>query len=226
VPNWTLDVSRYQDEAHFLERRAAMNLDVHEGYRKNAEQLIRRFEAISSADVLAPMCFFLGNPPGRVADIGAGTGRDASWLASRGFDVVAVEPVEEFRIAGMRLHPSERIEWIDDSLPHLRALEAPGQEFNVVLLVAVWQHIAPEHRPAAMRRLKTLVRSSGRLIMSIRHGPGAPSRPCFEASDAATVRLASDCGFELLEHRSSGSVKKTNRDAGVTWTWLVLGVAR
>ena len=34
----------------------------------------------------------LPRPPGRALDVGAGTGRDAAWLARLGFQVVAVEP--------------------------------------------------------------------------------------------------------------------------------------
>jgi hypothetical protein len=121
----------------------------------------------------------------------------------------------------MRLHPSERNEWIEDSLPHLSTLKR-DQHFDIVLLVAVWQHVAPEHRLTAMRRLRNLIKWSGRLIMSVRHGPGASSRRCFECSDPGTVSLASDCGFDLIDSRSTDSIQQSNRDGGVRWTWLAL----
>jgi 2-polyprenyl-3-methyl-5-hydroxy-6-metoxy-1,4-benzoquinol methylase len=197
-----------------------MNPDTYEGYRKDAEELITRFEGISSEDVLAPAIPFLGNPPARVIDIGAGTGRDAAWLASRGFDVTAVEPVEELRLRGMRQHPFERIEWVADSLPHLSALAHRDGHFNLVLLVGVWQHVAPENRRAAMRSLRRLVKVSGQLIMSVRHGSGASSRPCFESSDAETIGLAGGSGFDLIGKCPADSIQQGNRDAGVTWTWL------
>jgi SAM-dependent methyltransferase len=199
-----------------------MNLAVYEGYRRNTAELLKRFEDISSADVLAPVIPFLGNLPARVIDIGAGTGRDAAWLAVRGYSVVAVEPVDELRRAGMRLHPSTRIEWVDDCLPHLSALARRAEKSDVVLMVGVWQHVAPEHRLAAMQSLRRLLDLSGRLIMSVRHGQGAPDRPCFESSASETIRLARDCGFGLIESRPVGSVQQGNRDAGVTWTWLAL----
>jgi protein-L-isoaspartate O-methyltransferase len=59
--------------------------------------------------------------PGRILDIGSGTGRDAAWFASQDHRVVAIEPTNEMRIPAMALHPSPRIEWLDDSLPDLNA---------------------------------------------------------------------------------------------------------
>jgi predicted RNA methylase len=96
-----------------------MNIDVYEGYRRNAEELIKRFEEISSADVLAPVIPFLGNLPARVIDIGAGTGRDAAWLAALGYSVVAVEPGDAKPPAAARLV------WAPDHVgpPRTRRLE-------------------------------------------------------------------------------------------------------
>ena len=39
----------------------------------------------------------LPQKPGFACDIGAGSGRDANWLASQGWDVVAVEPSANMR---------------------------------------------------------------------------------------------------------------------------------
>jgi protein-L-isoaspartate O-methyltransferase len=73
------------------------------GYTADAAALIAPFEAIVSASLFAPVEPYLPAPPGRVLDIGAGTGRDAAWLVSLGFDVVAVEPVTGLLQAGYRL---------------------------------------------------------------------------------------------------------------------------
>jgi hypothetical protein len=36
------------------------------------------------------------------------------------------------------LHPSPQIEWLDDSLPDLVGLTRRGENFDVVMLTAVW----------------------------------------------------------------------------------------
>lgn len=192
-----------------------------DGYASDAGRLIPAFEALSSAKVLEPVSEFLQDRGGRTIEIGAGTGRDAAWLASYGHDVVAVEPVAQFREAGLRLHASPRIEWVHDSLPFLTRILQRGKSFKLILLVAVWQHVAPEQRLTALRNLRSLASPGSRMIMSVRHGPGVPTRPCFPVTDVETISIACGCGFELLANRFARSVQKGNRDAGVTWTWLV-----
>jgi hypothetical protein len=64
--------------------------------------------------------------PGVVVDIGAGTGRDAAWLASLGHDFLTIEPFAAVRSQGGRLHPDPRIRWLDDRLPSLSATTRLG----------------------------------------------------------------------------------------------------
>src|ERR1700730_11567596 len=93
--------------------------EVLQSYAAASADLITRFEGVSPARLYAPIADLLPSSPSRIVDIGAGTGRDAAWLADKGHDVVAVEPVDEFRRAGIALHKSQRIEWLKDRLPDL-----------------------------------------------------------------------------------------------------------
>ncbi|WP_425603958.1 class I SAM-dependent methyltransferase [Luteimonas kalidii] len=192
------------------------------GYVAGAEHLIPAFEAISAPDVFAHVLDFLPKHPSRIVEIGAGTGRDAAWLASQGHSLTAVEPVEKFRKAGMLLHPSPLIHWVDDRLPLLTRMLKKGERFDLVLLVAVWQHLTPEERVVAMTNLSKLLSPCGRIIMSVRHGLGLPDRECFPAPTSEAVALACQGNLKILARRSAESVQEKNRAAGVTWTWLVL----
>jgi SAM-dependent methyltransferase len=184
--------------------------------------LIPRFEALSSAEVLAPVMDLLPAETSLVLDVGAGTGRDAAWLAGRGHRVVAVEPVAELRVAGEALHPSGNISWLDDRLPMLAATRARGEKYDLILVVAVWQHLPPEQHPAAVANLAAMLAPGARLIMSLRHGPGAPTRACFPVSPGTILGAAEGAGLTLVANRESESIQQRNRDAGVTWTWLCL----
>jgi hypothetical protein len=42
------------------------------------------------------------------------------------------------------------IEWVDDSLPDLATVRARGEEFEVVMLTAVWMHLDALQRRQAM----------------------------------------------------------------------------
>jgi protein-L-isoaspartate O-methyltransferase len=68
-----------------------------EGYAEAADELVERYESISFADCHRPVLHLIPRLPGRILDIGAGTGRDAAALAEMGHTVLAVEPTAAFR---------------------------------------------------------------------------------------------------------------------------------
>jgi 2-polyprenyl-3-methyl-5-hydroxy-6-metoxy-1,4-benzoquinol methylase len=192
-----------------------------EGYTAAAHELIDRFNAVSSSILFKPVVDLLPAPSARVADIGAGPGRDAAWLANMGHSVLAVEPVKQFRDAGMTIHSSPRIEWIDDRLPDLIETRRRGR-FDLVLLSAVWQHLNDHQRPIAMRSLADLTPSGGLLIMSLRHGAGGTERFVYPVVPRETIEAALSEGFTLLRQVEAASVQPANRRSGVRWTWLAL----
>jgi SAM-dependent methyltransferase len=190
------------------------------GYGNVADDWVETSEAIDCAKLYAPVLDLLPEPPSQIADIGAGTGRDAAWLAEQGHLVAAVEPVSRLREAGRALHPSDRIDWIDARLPDLRAL-ARERRFDLILLNGVWQHLDDPQRSLAVRRFADLSAPGGRLVMSLRHGPAAAGRPVVAIDPDVTIAQAQSVGFWLLRRRESQSLQAANRAAGVTWTWLV-----
>ncbi|HEY6815779.1 MAG TPA: methyltransferase domain-containing protein [Croceibacterium sp.] len=192
-----------------------------EGYAAGAREMVPRFEALRTEAVLGPVLDLLPALPCRALDLGAGTGRDAAWLARRGHRVLAVEPVEELRRAGEALHRLPRLEWLDDSLPALTKTRMRDERFDLILCVGVWQHLPAELHESAIAAIASLAAAGGRGILSLRHGPGAPGRPCFAADPDVVVAAAERAGLDLVARRAADSVQPGNRAAGVTWTWLV-----
>jgi len=191
-----------------------------EGYADEAEELFKLYESISAADVHRAVLHLIPTAPSSILDIGSGTGRDAAWFASMGHRVVAVEPTDAMRIPAMALHPSPRIEWLDDSLPDLALLLARGEKFDVVMLTAVWMHLDAEQRRRAIPNLASLVRQGGAVIMQIRHGPVPVGRRMFEVSPEETIELAQTQDLHPVLNLRSESNQERNRAAGVTWTNL------
>jgi SAM-dependent methyltransferase len=188
-----------------------------ENYADEAPELLKRYESISFAEAHAAVLHLIPAAPCRALDIGAGTGRDAAGLAALGHSVVAVEPTEELRCGAVLLHPSPMIEWLDDSLPGLAAVRARKEEFDLVMLTAVWMHLDEAQRAAAMPNVSALVRSGGTVIMSLRHGPIPPGRRMFEVSAKETIALARHSNlFCTLNREAEASL----RQAGVSWTRL------
>ena len=186
-----------------------------EGYAEEAEALVVRYEGLRFAYLHRQVLHLIPAAPCRVLDIGAGTGRDAAAFAAMGHDVAAVEPTAELRERAAALHPSPRIEWVDDGLPDLARLSG---RFDVAMLTAVWMHLDEKQRRRAMPRLASLLRGGGVAIFSLRHGPVPPGRRMFGVSAEETAALAAAEGLDLalrLEDRADALGR-----AGVRWTRL------
>jgi SAM-dependent methyltransferase len=188
-----------------------------EGYAEEAEELFKQYESIPFADAHRTVLHLIPAMPGRVLDIGSGTGRDAAWFASRGHSVVAIEPTEAMRLPAMALHPSPRIDWLDDSLPDLALLRNRRETFDLVMLTAVWMHLDQAQRKQAMPNLAALARSGGAVVMKIRHGPVPPGRRMFEVSAEETIELARIEGLHPVLNVRTESIQERNRAAGVSW---------
>lgn len=112
---------------------------------------------------------YLPESPGLACDLGAGSGRDANWLAEQGWDVLAVEPSQGLReLAEAESHAN--VTWLDDKLPELKKLQAIGYRFNLILISAVWMHLPPPQRDRAFRIITELLAPGGVLVISLRHG--------------------------------------------------------
>ncbi len=198
-------------------------IEIIKNYEAAAPVLIEKFNALSSSELYAHLLDLFADQAGRdLLDIGAGTGRDAAWFSDMGYNVTAVEPVDAFRESGMARYQNKDIVWIDDRLPSLAKMRERGLKYDIVTICAVWQHLSEVDRKIAMRQLSSLVRPGGAVIMSLRHGDGAPDRPCFPVDIEDTVTSAVRNGFELVVTEDRDSVQPTNQARGITWTWLVL----
>lgn len=197
-----------------------------EGYADEAEDLFKRYESVPTADAHRAVLHLIPAAPGRVLDIGSGTGRDAAWFASMGHRVVAVEPTDAMRLPAMALHPSPQIEWLNDSLPELALVRTRGQRFDLVMLTAVWMHLDAQQRQRAMPNLAALVREGGTVIMKIRHGPVPAGRRMFEITPEETIELARMQSLNPVLNLRTQSSQKQNLAAGITWTNLAFVKAK
>ncbi|QCO18655.1 class I SAM-dependent methyltransferase (plasmid) [Azospirillum brasilense] len=189
------------------------------GYGENATALTEQYESVAFADVHRDVLHLFPSRPGRVLDIGAGTGRDAAALAALGHEVTAVEPTAELRSAGMRIHAAQPIRWVDDSLPELAVVRRQGGRYDVIMLTAVWMHLDQAQRAIAMPHIAGLLNPSGRIVMSLRHGPVPEGRTMYDVSAAETIELAESVGLRCI-HRNDREDMLGRGD--VSWSFLGL----
>lgn len=167
-------------------------------YDRHAIELADSYEGISFANTHPSLVQMLtGKPPLRVLDVGAGTGRDAAAIAQLGHQVVAVEPSAQMLKLAQALHRDDDITWVSDTLPSLTRI--PSQQFDIVLLSAVWMHIPPAERAEAFQRLASLISPAGSIYLSLRMGPGDPTRGIWLVDSDEVSRLAAAEGLEVTD---------------------------
>lgn len=173
-----------------------------EFYDEHAVTLADSYESVAfeKAYPFLANTFNAASSPLVVLDIGAGTGRDAAWISSRGHNVLAVEPSSSMLTIAKNLHPSERITWLKSELPGLDQLEASTGTFDVILLNAVWMHIAPQDRASSLQRIKQLLNQGGSIFVSLRLGPINEGRGMFEISASQFAVDAKGAGFDVAPH--------------------------
>ncbi len=189
-------------------------------YNRGFREFSATFEAFSFADIHAGALPFLPGQPGLALDVGAGSGRDADWFAQHEWDVVAVEPAIAMRAEAMRAHKSPRIRWIDDSLPTLGAIHRLGLTFDLIWVSGVWMHVPPDDRPRAMRKLATLLRPGGRIVLTLRHGPMPEDRPMWPVDANEVEKLGLEMGLALRV--ATNSVDDLQGRPDVRWQTIVL----
>lgn len=198
-----------------------MDNEILAGYAEDADYLIPAYETINSAELLRHVSSHLPETGSHIVDIGAGTGRDAAWLASIGMHVIAIEPVDAFRRAGQTLHSDVDINWVNDTLPAIQQVHLANTLFDTALLISVWQHIPSHDRKSSLSNIRSILKNDAKFIMSVRSGAGTLNRKCFPITAQETIELASQCGFKLTASYEANSIQQNNKQANVTWNWLV-----
>ncbi len=197
---------------------------VKAGYEHATHRLIPAYDGLSPTEVLRPVLDHVPDTGASVLDVGAGTGTVARWLAKRGCDVTAIEPVDAFRNHAMRGDGAQSVRWLDACLPRVSALR-DGVVFDSILVIGVLHHLPPRDQHMAISVLSERLRPQGRMILSLRHGPCPPDRPGYVISDDAIVDQAVGSGLQVHHRSRTDSIQPANQRAGVTWTWLVFGAA-
>lgn len=203
-----------------------MKIPGNQGYEDEAESLIHHYEQLSFEDAHQHVLDFIPQYPATIADIGAGTGRDAGYLADLGHRVVAVEPTRAFFEAAQKLHPSKSIIWVADHLPSLAKIITRAGSFDLVMISAVWMHLDQEERQLAMPIVASLLKTDAILMMSLRHGPVPKGRRMFEIPTDEMLDLAAQHGLEAIRHVDSDSISPQNQSNGVTWTHFIFRKTR
>lgn len=175
-------------------------------YDGNAPEVAQRYEEVDSSIVATAMRL---KRHGTVLDVGCGSGRDISKLASLGFEVYGVDASKNLIREANRRHPELEGHIVFGALPG--GLPFDEQTFDLVICSAVLMHIQPENLPLAMEALAARVGKGGYLLVSVSsnregldsHGRDKNERIFFDHDEKTLSELLQDRGLNLVDRTTS-----------------------
>ncbi|MBY6197354.1 class I SAM-dependent methyltransferase [Vibrio hangzhouensis] len=189
-------------------------------YDKNADSLAAQYNSVKFEEVHASWKPYWPIQGDMVLDVGAASGRDARWMAKQGAEVFALEPSQAMMDIG-RVHTGDEVTWLQDELPGLKNVQSLGIRFDLILVSAVWMHVAPGQRCREFRKLSNLLAPNGRLVITLRHGSFADDRVSYPVSVAEIEKYAKDTALLVKEISDSDDSLKREQ---VTWQTVVLSL--
>ena len=166
-------------------------------------------------------------PPGRAVDLAAGEGRDAIWLAGRGWEVTAVDFSQVALDKGRRLAGDTAVDW---QCADATTWQAPAA-YDLALLA--YLQLPADERRAAVRNAFGSLRAGGTLLLvahdstNLFEGTGGPQDPAvLMSADEVLADLGGE-DFEVIRaERVARAVEQghggdPDGPAAVAWDCLV-----
>ncbi|XRQ09131.1 class I SAM-dependent methyltransferase [Actinomadura welshii] len=158
-------------------------------------------------------------PPGRALDLAAGEGRNALWLAERGWTVTAVD----FSPVGLARARSLAEQRLGEHADRIELVEADLWEYTppvqgADLVVVAYLQVGERLRRRALRAAADAVAPGGLLVVvahdsdNLAHGVGGPQDPAvlYTAQDAASDIEGS--GLQIVQ--SERKTREVSTDEG------------
>ena len=143
-----------------------------------------------------------GLPPGRALDLGCGEGRNAIWLAERGWEVTGVD-FSEIGLAKARRLASQRgveVAWVRADL-----LAYQPEEGAFDLVIVMYIHLPAAQLADVMKRAGAALAPGGTLLvvghdlLNLSQGHGGPQNPEVLFTPADIERVLPGLGIERAE---------------------------
>jgi SAM-dependent methyltransferase len=205
-------------------------------YNNSVKEITRQYLSLSFEDVHSHWTHHLQSALKKqnvaILDVGAGAGRDVSYIAQMAAQcssntnssiVYAIEPAIEMMKVGQTITQNQNVHWLQDALPSLNKITKLEISFDLILLSAVWMHIAPSNRARSMRKLANLLKPGGKIVISLKFGMTnveQQERSMYDVSIEEIERLAQNLGL-ITQLESATSTDKLNRE-GIYWQTVVL----
>lgn len=142
-----------------------MDIQTTQFYNRNATALTNRYETADVSKMHQQLLEIYGDRFPKLLEIGCGSGRDAAFMVSNGYDVTAVDGSQAMITEANKLHPelNGRLSVIE--LPHdLHMLQG---HYDGVYSIATLMHLSKIELLPVMMKIVELLREGGLLFFSI-----------------------------------------------------------
>jgi SAM-dependent methyltransferase len=133
-------------------------------YDSNADEQVQKYEQADMSEVHEILCEAF--PSGaRLLELGCGSGRDAAFLLSKGFDVVVTDGSTKILDHALRIHPELRHRHRLLKLPEPFPFQE--EEFDGVLAIGVFMHLDLPDFGVSLKETSRVLKANGRFFFSV-----------------------------------------------------------
>ncbi|MDY6895074.1 MAG: class I SAM-dependent methyltransferase [Thermotogota bacterium] len=174
-------------------------------YNLAATSLIGRYESAEMAETHDSLLRHI--PRGtRVLEIGCGSGRDAAFLFSEGYDVTAIDPSSKMIEATLRQHPELGGRVHCSGLPLPQGHSLLSRVFDAAIAIAVVMHMSDADLIESAVQVRNVLSLKGVFIVSssfgrkeVNEARDSNGRLYVERSCEEIQQMLARCDFELIE---------------------------
>jgi len=200
-------------------------------FDKHGENLIQNYQELDRASVLKPflahidMLYLNLKRPLKILDVGAGIGADAEFLTQYiPCEIFAVEPSKTLK---KHAKPNKKIQWLDDTLPHLKATIALKHKFDLILCDSVFQYIERKYHIKVLTKCSMMLNHLTDLAAVALLYPTTPTKPHqYKLNKNMLIPAINEARLEIKSFQSIASMgerKNKNGDA-LFFEYLVLTI--
>lgn len=194
-------------------------------YDSGARAFSERYESVDMSQLYTLLDRYLPPPGSSVLELGCGSGRDAAFLLSRGYDVMAVDASVAMIAEATQLHPELDGRVVHAAVPLPEGSPLLSRTFHAVFSNAMLMHVPDEGLRRTARQIRRLLRHDGVLVISVsvgreglRDDRDGTGRLFLERPAAAYRQLFEGAGLGFVyQHEAADSIERP----GIRWVSLV-----
>lgn len=160
----------------------------------------------------------------KLLEIGCGSGRDASFMTKKGFNVIAIDGSKNMIDEAKKIHPELSNILFHKTLPNNLKFDT---KFDSIYSIATLMHLSKDDLEKTILKIYDLLNPTGKFLMSVslfrddinENGFDKNGRYFLILSFEEWINIFQNTGFKILE-------TKTNKDGldrtGIEWLTMVV----